>query len=532
MGIFISVPKTIECVIIALFFGVLTCCCSLKHLGVLQSLGYNGKKYLKWNAKKGNTAYLRLFFLAAASFVCSVMLAYLFAFTGEWAAVISLAAYLIFFAVYVYADSKVAIRVRFTFTSRFKRLILTEAFLCGVVAYVFVTFLNFGDYVWDNAFFGTVKYALLFVIPLLVPVFVYLSNGLAKAFEIPYNNSFIKKAKKKIAASNVKIIAITGSYGKTSVKNALNTILREKFKTLATPHSYNTPMGVAKTVNDNSLADVDVLIVEMGARNKGDISELCDICPPDYSCITGVCEQHLETFKSLQRVIETKAEIIKPTKNKTFIATDVYDNFVYFGEKVVCCDCAENVVADCNGTVFTLKLGDETKKVRTKLLGEHSARNIAVACSVAYALGMTLDEIAAGIKKINFTDHRLQLIKAGDINVLDDGYNSNPVGARYALNVLRSFGGRKIVVTPGLVELGVIEDSANRELGAAMVGLDVVILVGETQLLPLKEGYLSAGGDAEKLIIVPTLTRAQDSLKGVLTSGDTVLFMNDLPEVY
>lgn len=530
MGIFISIPKTMECIFVALFFAILTTCCAIKPLGALQSLGYNGGKFLKWTAKKGSTTYLRLLFLSGASLVCSLLVAYLFAFLGEWASIIALVAHLIFFVVYVYADSRVALKIPFSFTARFKRLIITSALVFAVIAYVCTTLLNFADYLLKSEFFGLIRYSLLAVLPMFMPLQICVANGVAKAFEIPHNNSYVKKASKKLANSKAKVVAITGSFAKTSVKGALDTILSQKYKTLATPHSYNTPMGVALTINSNSLDGVDVLIVEMGARNKGDIAQLCAICPPDYSIITGVCEQHLETFKSLETVVATKGEIIAPTKNITYIAPDYFDMFK--GEKIAKCDCVKDVKADCTGTTFTLCLGDEERSVKTKLLGEHSAYNVGLACQVAFEMGMTIDEIAGAIDKINFVDHRLQLIKAGEINVIDDGYNSNPVGAKNALKVLNLFDGRKIVVTPGLVELGTIEESTNFELGAMLVGFDAVILVGETQLLPLKNGFLQGGGDQEKLFVVPTLAKAQDTLKNVLRSGDTVLFMNDLPDLY
>ena len=129
-------------------------------------------------------------------------------------------------------------------------------------------------------------------------------------------------------------------------------------------------------------------------------------------------------------------------------------------------------------------------------------------------------------------EHRLQLTKSNGINILDDGYNANVKGARAALEVLRSFGGRKIIVTPGIVELGILEEKENRQFGELLAGLDLVILVGDTLVTPVKEGYLSAGGGAEKLIVRETLKDAQRELKSYLAKGDTVLFLNDLPDIY
>ena len=159
-------------------------------------------------------------------------------------------------------------------------------------------------------------------------------------------------------------------------------------------------------------------------------------------------------------------------------------------------------------------------------------QNIALAAAVAHNLGMTAEEIAAAVEKLGYIEHRLQLIKSNGVNILDDGYNSNVKGASAAIEVLKSFGGRKIAVTPGLVELGILEEKENYELGAKLVGLDYVILVGETLITPVKQGYLDNGGDKEKLAVVLGLPSAQEYLKTVIEQGDTVLFLNDLPDFY
>ena len=145
---------------------------------------------------------------------------------------------------------------------------------------------------------------------------------------------------------------------------------------------------------------------------------------------------------------------------------------------------------------------------------------------------MTVDEIASAIDGIDYIEHRLQLIESGGVNILDDGYNSNVKGARAALKVLKYFDGRKIVVTPGLVELGVLEEDENSALGKELVGFDLVILVGDTLVKFVENGYKAGGGDMEKIKIKPNLASAQEELKGYLHSGDTVLFLNDLPDIY
>ena len=214
------------------------------------------------------------------------------------------------------------------------------------------------------------------------------------------------------------------------------------------------------------------------------------------------------------------------------ISAACYGYFEHSAGAIEKCDCVKDVSADCTGTEFTLILGGTERRVKTKLLGAHSAENIGLCAQVAYALGVGAEEICNAVEGLDYVEHRLQLSVSNGVNIIDDGYNSNVVGAKCAVEVLRSFGGKKVVVTPGLVELGVLEESENMALGKSLVGLDCVILVGETLVGAVKQGYLEAGGDQTKLKTVPSLVSAQDVLKTVISSGDTVLFLNDLPEIY
>lgn len=532
MGIFISVSKTIECVVIALFFAVMLCAAAYRQAGVLQSCGYSGGKYFGWLKKKGNLAYERFALLALLCALSSAVIALCFSFAGEWAAVISLAPFALFFVIFLVADKKIALRSEVTLTPRFKRLYAVYFVVAALLSYIFVTLLNFADYVWGNSVFTRLRYCALALLPLLNLFILLFSNGIAKIYETPHNNKFIKKSKAKLAASDIKVIAITGSYGKTSTKFILNSILSKKYRVLTTPRSHNTPIGVALAVNNANLGDYDIFIAEMGARHVGDIAELCEICPPDISIITGICGQHMESFLTFENIVKAKGEILAATKGTAVIAADCFDLFEEYPCDKRKCGCVSDIACTAEGTDFTLTLGGESVAAHTKLLGEHSAYNIGVAAEAAYLAGMTAGEIADAISGIDFIEHRLQLISSGGVNILDDGYNSNVKGARAALGVLQLFGGAKIVVTPGLVELGVLEEKENYELGKALVGLDFVILVGDTLVTPVKKGYLENGGDEGKLRVKPTLAAAQEEIKTIISAGDTVLFLNDLPDVY
>ncbi len=532
MGVFISVPKTIECIVIAAVFAVMLCIAAYRQLGVLQSSGYSNVKYTKWLKKKGNLAFERFILLAMLCALSSAVASLCFSFTGEWAAVISLAAFVLFFALYVFADSKIALRSETVFTPRMYRLYTVLFLITAVISYAVVTLLNFADYVWGNEIFSCLRYCALALLPVLLIPLMLLSNCIAKIYEIPHNKKFVKHAKAKIADSRIKVIAITGSYGKTSTKFILNSILSKKYRVLTTPRSYNTPIGIALALNNNELSNFDIFIAEMGARHLGDIAELCEICPPDISVITGVCGQHIETFLTFQNIVKAKGEILAYTKERAVIADDCYDLFAEYPCSKSRCTCVSEVESTCSGTEFTLTFDGCSKRVKTKLLGAHSAYNIGLAAEAAFLAGMSLDEIAEAVGGIDYIEHRLQPIVSNGVTVIDDGYNSNVKGARAAIEVLKSFNGRKIVVTPGLVELGVLEEKENYELGKNLVGLDFVILVGDTLITPVKRGYAENGGDAAKLVLKPTLKDAQEELKNYIRQGDAVLFLNDLPDVY
>ncbi len=531
-GFFIDWQTTLECVLIALVFACLLCVVCFKPLGILQSFGYSNGKLLSWAGRKNNLAQSRLSILFISTALTSAAVSLCFSFTGRWSAVIGLSCYLIFFILYFVADASHPFRSDAKLTPRFKRLYITLFVVFAALTYLLAALMNFAESLIGDSLFTQFKYSVLSVLPLCALPIVCLANLIAGIWEKPVCASYVKQAKKSLAEYKPLVIGITGSYGKTSAKNILTAMLSRKFNVLATPLSYNTPQGIAKTVNDEGLKGCDIFIAEMGARRKGDIAELCSICPPDYSLITGICPQHLESFKTLGNVISAKGEIIAATARTCFIAADAYDYFADMEGTKQKCDCVTDIKADSSGVEFTLTLGGKAERVKTRLLGAHSAYNIGLCARLAYELGVDIADIAQTIGELPFVEHRLQLLQSNGVNIIDDGYNSNVVGARAAVDALKTFGGKKVVVTPGLVELGVLEEEENKSLGAYLVGLDHIILVGETLVRAVLEGYAQAGGDTDRVTVVPDLTQAQNKLKDIITKGDCVLFLNDLPQQY
>ena len=350
---FISVPKTIECVLCAIVFSLLFSGCCYRLLGILQSSGYSGTRLIKWSHKKGNLVFGRHVLLTLLCALSCAVISLSFSFAGEWSAVIGFAAYIIFFSVFIWADNRVALRTPLTFTPRLKRLFVVLVLVNAIISYLAICLLNFGDSVWGNHVFTTLRYCPLSVFPLLMFPIALIVNLIDKIYEVPHNKTFVKKAKSKLANSDIKVIGITGSYGKTSCKIILTDILSKKYRVLSTPRSHNTPMGLALSINNNDLKDYDIFIAEMGARPVGDIAELCEFCPPDIAVITGICPQHLESFGSIENVIKAKSEILAGGA-KYFISPDCSSLFEAYSGGNCCSECVSDIFCNVEGSTFPI----------------------------------------------------------------------------------------------------------------------------------------------------------------------------------
>lgn len=391
---------------------------------------------------------------------------------------------------------------------------------------------------------------ILTVIYYFSPYYMYGANYISKPIEDRINNKYYLQASEKIKNMKITSVAITGSYGKTTTKFITETILKEKYKVLKTPESYNTPMGISMIINNELTDDYDIFIAELGATKSGDIDEVARLVNPKIGIITSIGPCHLETFKSIDNIMRTKYELIENIPDD---GTGVfnYDNthvkkladktfkhkLLYGIDNIEDTDVfATDIHVDSSGSSFTLcirSLG--TIECRTKLLGRHNILNILGGAAIASALGLTLDEIKSGISKLEAVDHRLQLIDHGTgVLVIDDAFNSNPDGAKAALEVLASFGDkRKIIVTPGMVELGSIEETENFRFGEQIAAVcDVAILIGKKRTRPIYQGMKKHNFNEDNLYVVNSLNEATEVLKGLTRINDVILFENDLPDTY
>ena len=290
-----------------------------------------------------------------------------------------------------------------------------------------------------------------------------------------------------------------------------------------------------------------VFVAEMGARHVGDIREMCRLVHPQYGILTSVGPQHLDTFRTIERVTKTKYELMEavPAEGICFFADDggICRNLYAGTEKTKYLAgtdpeaddvWAEEITVSPEGSRFMLCTGKERIPCETVLLGELNIRNIVLCASVALALGMTGDQIARGIRKLQPVEHRLQMIpNPGGITLIDDAFNSNIRGAEQAFRVLASFPGKRIVITPGMVELGRKEYEMNRQFGEYMAECcDMAVLVGKKRSEAIAEGLLAKGFPEEHIHVADSLDDAAAFMRTIVRPGDTVLFENDLPDNY
>lgn len=402
------------------------------------------------------------------------------------------------------------------------------------------SYLNMAQHIWQYC-----------VLILTMPIVVIIANWFAWPTETFIDDHYINSARFKLLRPKYRKlirIGITGSFGKTSTKMILKTILSEKYNVLATPESYNTTMGNVKIIRKELKPEHEVFISEMGARYPKDIKKICDIVYPQIGIITSIGSQHLESFKTIENVAKTKAELLRalPNDGAIFLPKDnsfcsrLYNEeksrkkFYFDKDDKKANVYAKNIKLSKDGSEFVAVTSIGEIKCNTKLLGALNIQNILSAIAVAVYLGLSKEQIARGVSKIEPVEHRLQVLPSqnGTI-VIDDAFNSNPIGSKMALDVLKSFDGRKIIVTPGMVELGEKEIELNKEFGRQMASsTDIAILVGVNRSKSIEEGLIAGGFDKNNIYIVNNLDYATKKLSEITKVGDVILFENDLPDNY
>jgi UDP-N-acetylmuramoyl-tripeptide--D-alanyl-D-alanine ligase len=420
-------------------------------------------------------------------------------------------------------------RSKFVFTARGKRLCAAFAALC---APMWAVLLAKEQYTYTAA----VWLALIFC-----PFFCYAAFMILKPFETLNNKKYVENARKILRQNKTLTrIGITGSFGKTSCKNILNEMLSKMYNVSATKASYNTPLGIASAVNDINGA-TDIFIAEMGARKTGDIKELAEIVRPTYAIITGVTRQHMETFKTLQNIYQEKQELVNAIPETGFCVfngENCYAKHMYYKCRTKKCIVgfdssydifADNIKTASDGSSFEIVYQSKRLECQTKLLGKHNILNILLSFAVAKQFFVSDEQLQQTIAALQPVSHRMEIIQANGISIIDDSYNCNIEGAAAALEALKDFDGRKVVFSQGIVETD--KDDINIFLGRLIAKIaDIVILCGSNQQA-IKSGLVSGGFEGE-VHMFKDLRTVQKNFRSILRKGDVLLIQNDLPDGY
>lgn len=512
-----------------------------KPLHTLQQNLYNeNNRYYRWIFKNKNISFgelhlYALFFAILFIFTINEYLQYLFL-------SLMIIVYLVSFYFVHKKRKQEQTKKPLVYTKRIKRLLVTILILY-IIPYIL--------FIYANKY-----YDLLLITNSLMIILVYLIVFLANIINYPIErmiyHKFRRQAVNKLKSMpHLKIIGITGSYGKTSTKNILNDILNVKFNSFKTDKSINTFNGIMITINNKLDKFEDIFITEMGAYVKGEINGLCKLVNPKYGIITNIGKAHLETFGSEKNIQTGKMELIEylPSDgigvlNKDDINQKDYEiknpnhcEIVWVGITAKDVDYKATDIKYTNkGCTFNLEIKGDKKKypMETSLLGVHNIYNILSSIALAHKLGLSIKDITTGVKRVKSIEHRLELKRIGKFYMIDDAYNSNPSGAKAALDVLGLMDGYKVVVTPGMIELGAKEKELNKIFGNQISEVaDKVILVGEKQTKPIYEGLIAKKYNKENIIVTNDVVEAYKIINDIKVKEDIyALFENDLPDIY
>ncbi len=503
-----------------------------KYLHILQQSFYHTTDMLN-NIKSSKLVKLKgydivLFIIAISSiFVKSVTISYI---------LILVYIIILVFAIINTIKNKKVEKKKFVITNRIK---IIYSFCYSILLVVCILL-----------YYTNIKYALCIfsIYSISSLIIVAFSNVLSLPLIHLLNYRYIKEARNIIKEhKELKVIGITGSYGKTSTKNIIYSVLKEKYNTVMTPKSYNTTLGVTKTIREEIKSYTEVFVCEMGASRLGDIRKICKIVKPDISVITSIGMQHLSTFYNIENIIKEKFNIVKMSKKKAAFVLNmdndyIRNNYVSYvdGREVIKYSLREyeknyvkNIVMNENGSKFDVVINNETINIETKLLGIHNIYNILCAIIIAKKLGMEKDEIRRAVKKINPIEHRLELKHINNILILDDSFNSNPEGSSSAIKCLNMFKDRyKVLVTPGMVELGKEEKILNKKLGNIATSCDFVILEKSNVSEYVKEGMEEK--NYENYVVVDSINKVFELLSKIKIEHENLIALieNDLPDCY
>lgn len=517
----------------------------------LQQDDYSNLRFLRWlGASTSRWVQWRIGLVYLAAIVAHLAIS-----AGTYPLVVPLLASGIALIVADQAPKPAPRKKPLVYTGRAQRLLAVSAVLAALLLWLgFLALSALADAFGLNPEYtpGLALLVMALVSIHVAPLVSVAANLCLAPVQATINYSYRVRAGRKLRRLGPMVVGITGSYGKTSTKYFTEALLEPRFRVLKTRASFNTILGVCRAINEELGAEHKVLIVEMGAYRRGEIRDMARLTRPHIGVLTAIGPQHLERFGSIETIEKAKFELLEllapddiavinydDPRVRRLAAANWLPNVRRYGIDAPAGTldlAAEQISHGPDGLSFTLVERNGTRTpVKTRLIGLHNVSNILAAATVAMAAGVSPQEIARAIGRLQPVPHRLEARTGPDgVTMIDDAYNSNPVGAFNALEALAEFKtGRKVLVTPGMVELGVEQEAENEKFGAKAAGVcDFVILVGTRQTAAIRRGLDGAGFAADRVTSVRNLNEGLEALKGIVRAGDVVLFENDLPDLY
>lgn len=421
-----------------------------------------------------------------------------------------------------------------SFTSRVKRQIVVMVLLVAIVLY----FVYQMSWTWIAIMTPLVWLGIWLLIIVMAVLTMPFEQGI-KLYYIHLARKILKQYPKLIK------VGITGSYGKTSSKNILDEILSEKYYVLASPASFNTPMGLTITIREQLKSLHQVFIAEMGADKVGEINFLSKFIEPHYGIVTSIGPQHLNTFKSIENIIKEKMRLVENLPVTGLAVLNVDNDYIRnYTIRNTCRKCtyaidheadyrAVDILYSPNGSTFTVRSKEGDVTFKTRLLGKHNIANILAGVALGRDLGLSWEQLQHAVNQVNYVEHRLQLKKINGFNYIDNAFNSNPEGSKMSLEVLKMMPNHRYIVTPGMIDLGPRQDELNEAFGAAMKDCaDTVILVGRKQTESIYQGLQKSGFNLDEVILVDHVKEAFKYIETHARTQDIVLLENDLPDAF
>ena len=426
-----------------------------------------------------------------------------------------------------------------------KPLVYTNRVKRQIAVYVVLYLL----FVW-GAFYTINNYYLFILILFAFNIYQMHIISLVSIIIYPVENffkqKFVSKAKKKLNDNKLMTtIGITGSYGKTSSKNIINEVLSKKYYCLITPASYNTPLGISITLNNNLQAIHEIFICEMGADKVGEITELFNFVHPKIGVVTSIGQQHLSTFKTQDNIIHEKMQMVELMPADGLVILNKDEKYIreyqitsqakqiWYGINHEADIMATNIKYSKEGSSFDVVINGESYSFKTKLLGLHNIYNILAALAIGLHFEIRIADLQLAVKQLSYVPNRLEIKKQNGYTIIDNAFNSNPISSKMSLDVLSGMPNLRICITPGLIDLGEKQEYYNKEFGKYFKGrCDKVILVGRRQTKAIYQGLEESGFVMKNVYVVNKIYDAYNLLSRIKEPDCYVLFENDLPDAF